>query len=229
MNTARESAVRLLKLMMVASLVLPAALYGYASWVSYRDIHAAADERIERSLDVQQEQALKVFETVDRTFAEVDEVVRGMSDDDIRAAQPRLHPRLAQIADVMPQLQAIVLIGRDGRPLASSALESVKTDVNFADRDYFKAQADKDAGTYVSDVRTPNLASVGRDFFDLSRRLDSPNKIVQGRDRGGGAAEIFRGFLYADRPDAAAASMPWSATTAPSWRAIRPATTARND
>ena len=180
MNTARESAVRLLKLMMVASLVLPAALYGYASWVSYRDIHAAADERIERSLDVQQEQALKVFETVDRTFAEVDEVVRGMSDDDIRAAQPRLHPRLAQIADVMPQLQAIVLIGRDGRPLASSALESVKTGVNFADRDYFKAQTDKDAGTYVSDVRTPNLASVGSDFFDLSRRLAAPDKSFRG-------------------------------------------------
>ncbi|HMG77329.1 MAG TPA: ATP-binding protein [Xanthobacteraceae bacterium] len=180
MNTARESAVRLLKLMMVASLVLPAALYGYASWVSYRDIHAAADERIERSLDVQQEQALKVFETVDRTFAEVDEVVRGMSDDEIRAAQPRLHIRLAQIADVMPQLQAIVLIGRDGRPLASSTLESVKTDVNFTDRDYFKAQTDKDAGTYVSDVRTPNLASVGRDFFDLSRRLDSPSKTFKG-------------------------------------------------
>src|SRR5580704_3754909 len=180
MNTARESAVRLLKLMMVASLVLPAALYGYASWISYRDTHAAADERIERSLDVQQEQALKVFETVDRTFAEVDEIVRGMSDDDIRAAQPRLHPRLAQIADVMPQLQAIVLIGRDGRPLASSALESVKTDVNFADRDYFKAQAGKDAGTYVSDVRTPNLAVVGRDFFDLSRRLYSPTKSFRG-------------------------------------------------
>jgi two-component system NtrC family sensor kinase len=180
MNTARESAVRLLKLMMVASLVLPAALYGYASWVSYRDIHAAADERIERSLDVQQEQALKVFETVDRTFAEVDEIVRGMSDDDIRAAQPRLHSRLAQIADVMPQLQAIVLIGRDGRPLASSALDTVKTNVNFADRDYFKAQADKDAGTYVSDVRAPNLAVVGRDFFDLSRRLDSPTKSFRG-------------------------------------------------
>jgi len=180
MNTARESAVRLLKLMMVASLVLPAALYGYASWVSYRDTHAAADERIERSLEVQQEQALKVFETVDRTFAEVDEVVRGMSDDEIRAAQPRLHPRLQQIADVMPQLQAIVLIGRDGRPLASSALEAVKTNVNFADRDYFKAQADKDTGTYVSDVRTPNLASVGTDFFDLSRRLASPDKSFRG-------------------------------------------------
>jgi two-component system, NtrC family, sensor kinase len=171
MRTERESAIGLLQLMMVASLVLPAALYAYASWISYRDLHAVADERIERSLDVLQEQALKVFETVDRTFAEVGEVVRGMSDDDIRAAQPGLHPRLELIAKTMPQLQAIVLIGRDGRPLASSALATVKPDANFADRDYFKAQVDNDAGTYVSDVRTPNLSIVGSDFFDLSRRL----------------------------------------------------------
>src|SRR5580704_4998865 len=180
MNTARESAVRLLKLMMIASLVLPATLYAYASWVSYRDTHAAADERIERSLDVQQEQALRVFQTIDRTFAEVDEVVRGMSDDQIRAAQAALHPRLERIAGVMPQLQAIVLVGRDGRPMASSALPSVKTDVNFSDRDYFKAQAAKDAGTYVSDLRTPNLSVVGNDFFDLSRRLDSPDGSFNG-------------------------------------------------
>src|SRR4029077_6108548 len=78
------------------------------------------------------------------------------------------------------QLQAIVVIGRDGRPLASSALAAVKTNVNFADRDYFKAQADRDAGTYVSDVRTPNLSVVGTDFFDLSRRLDSPTKSFRG-------------------------------------------------
>ncbi len=180
MNTARESAVRLLKLMMVASLVLPAALYAYASWVSYRDTHAAADERIDRLLDVQQEQALRVFQTIDRTFAEVDEVVRGMSDEQIRAAQVSLHPRLERIAGVMPELQAIVLIGRDGTPMASSALASVKAESNFSDRDYFKAQIDKDAGTFVSEVRTPNLSSVGNDFFDLSHRLESPDGTFNG-------------------------------------------------
>ncbi len=180
MSTARESAVRLLKLMMVASLVLPAALYAYAGWVSWRDIHAEADERIDHSLDVMQEQALKVFETVDRTFAEVDEVVRGMSDDQMSAAQPALHARLARIAGVMPQLQAIVLIGSDGRPLASSALETVKPDVNFSDRDYFVAQEKGDVGTYVSDVRTPELPGFGKDFFDLSHRLASPDSSFRG-------------------------------------------------
>src|SRR5579884_672062 len=180
MHTERESAIRLLQLMMIASLVLPAALYAYACWVGYRTTHAEADDKIERSLEVQQEQALKVFETVDRTFAEVDEVVRGLSDEQIRAAQDTLHPRLARIAEVMPQLQAIVLIGSDGRPLASSALDRVKTDVNFADRDYFQAQAKSDVGTYVSDVRTPNLSFVGGDFFDLSRRLASPDRSFRG-------------------------------------------------
>jgi two-component system NtrC family sensor kinase len=175
MSTAQASAVRLLQFMMIASLVLPAALFGYASWMAYREVHAVADERIDRSLDVLQEQALKVFETVDRTFAEVDEVVRGMSADQIRAAQPSLHPRLKRIAEAMPQLQAVVLIGGDGHPLASSTLEAVRPDADFSGRDYFKAQADHDAGTYVSDVRAPQLPGVGADFFDLSRRLATPD------------------------------------------------------
>ena len=180
MRTERESAIRLLQWMMIASLVLPAALFAYAGWNDYRDVHTVADERIDRSLDVMQEQALKVFETVDRTFAEVDEVVRGLPDDQIRASQAALHPRLERIAGVMPQLQAIVLVGRDGRPLASSRLAAVKTDANFADRDYFKAQVGHDVGTFVSDVRRPQLTGVGTDFFDLSRRLASPDGSFRG-------------------------------------------------
>ena len=138
MRTARESAVRLLQLMMIASVVLPTALFAYASWVSYRDISAVADERLFRSLDVMQEQSLKVFETVDRTFAEVNEIVHGMSDEEIHAAEPRLHQRLASIVATMPQLHAILLVGRDGRPLAASTLAAVPDGVNFGDRDYFQ-------------------------------------------------------------------------------------------
>src|SRR5580700_6170041 len=142
MRTERESAVRLLQLLMVASLVFPAALFVYASYNDYRHGYAVADERIERSLDVQQEQALKVFATVDRIFPEIDEVVRGMSDADIRAAQASLTPRLQRIAGVMPQVQSILLIGRDGRPLASSELEKTQLAADYASGDDFKAQAE---------------------------------------------------------------------------------------
>ena len=154
---------------MVASLVFPAALFVYASYNDFRDVYAVADERIDRSLDVLQEQALKVFETVDRIFPEVGEVVRGLSDDRIRAAQASLTPRLQRIVGVMPQVKAIVLVGRDGRPLASSVPAVLASGADFADRPYFTAQEAGGAGTqeaggagtYVGDVRNSTTQDAG--------------------------------------------------------------------
>ena len=84
MLTARHAAIRLLKVMMVASLVLPMLLFAFAAWVSHRNFERVADERINRSLDILHEHALKVLQTLERTFAEINEVTRGLSDDDIR-------------------------------------------------------------------------------------------------------------------------------------------------
>src|SRR5262245_40610832 len=121
MPSARQSAVRLLQLMMVASVVLPALLFGLASWINYRHTQEVADERIERSLDILHEHALKVYETVERAIAEVDEILRGMSDADIRAQEERLHLRLRQIVAAMPQLQAIAVVDRNGRRLVATS------------------------------------------------------------------------------------------------------------
>jgi two-component system, NtrC family, sensor kinase len=181
MSSARESATRLLQLMMIAAVVLPAVLFVYAAWVSYREFHDVADERIARSLDVMQEQALKVFETINSTFAEVNEIVRGMSDAEMRADAPALHARLAEIVATMPQLRGIVIVGRDGTPLVRSASLVVPEGANFSDRDYFKAQQSRDAGTYVSSMRLPQIpGNGGGEFFDLSRRLKSPDGTFAG-------------------------------------------------
>jgi len=180
MRTERESAVRLLQGLMIASLVIPAALFVYASLNDYREVYAVADERIDRSLDVLQEQGLKVFETVDRVFPEVNEVVRGMSDDAMRGAQASLTPRLQRIVAVMPQVQSIVIIGRDGRLLAASAPQALAAAADFADRDYFKAQLGGDAGTYVGVVRSSKALAPGVPLFDLSRRLASPGGAFRG-------------------------------------------------
>jgi two-component system, NtrC family, sensor kinase len=181
MRHARESATRLIQLMMIASLVLPAALFAYSAWTSYGDIHAVADERIGHSLDVMQEQALRVFQTIDRTFAEVNEVVRDMSDQDIRAEEPRLHQRLASIVATMPQLDAIRLIGSNGELLASSALPVVPRNVLFKDRDYFAAHAGDDIGSYVGAIRSSSSpGDVSGDHFDVSHRLESPDGAFKG-------------------------------------------------
>ncbi len=170
MLTARHAAIRLLKLMMVASLVLPAMLFAFAGWTSYRNIKHVADDRIDRSLDILHEHALKVLQTLQRTVAEIDEITRGMSDDYIRANEATLHARLKKIVNALPQLQGITIIDRNGHPLVSANILPVPKDVSFARRDYFRAQVADDAGTYISRVHYPLMPGIDTYFFSVSQR-----------------------------------------------------------
>ena len=179
MVTARHAAIRLLKLMMVATLVLPAVLFAFAATVSYRNFEREADERIDRSLDILHEHALKVLQTVERTFAEINEITRGMSDDDIRLNEGPLHTRLKRIDDALPQVQGIAIMDRNGHPLVSANLFPVPKGRNLSDRDYFKAQETGNAGTYVSSVHEPRMGGLGGYFFALSqRRLSDDGKFI---------------------------------------------------
>jgi two-component system NtrC family sensor kinase len=180
MLTARHAAIRLLKLMMVASLVLPAVLFVFAATVSYRNFERVSDERINRSLDILHEHALKVLQTIERSFAEIDEIVRGMSDDDIRQNESSLHTRFKRIVDALPQLQGIAIMDRDGHALVSSNIASVPKNLNFSNRDYFQAQVKVNSGTYVSSVHAPRMGGLNTYFFALSQRRQSENGIFNG-------------------------------------------------
>jgi two-component system NtrC family sensor kinase len=180
MQSPRQSAVRVLQLMMIASVVLPAVLFAWACWLNYRHEYAIADDRIDRSLDILHEHTLKVFQTVERTIAEIDEVVRGMSDEAIQADQPRLHDRFRRIVDALPQVRAIFLIDRDGAPLASSQFSRVPADFNVRDRSFFSVHAPGHAGIYVSEVMTPRFSGLDTPFFVLSRRRLSADGSFNG-------------------------------------------------
>jgi two-component system NtrC family sensor kinase len=180
MRSARQSAIRLLQLMMVASVVLPAVLFVFASWLSYRHEQAVADDRIERALDIVHEQALKVFQTGERAIAEVEEVIRERPDDAIAGDQQRLHDRLKKIVDAMPQFQAIAVADRNGKVLSSSTLTPVASDVGMADRAYFRSHAAGAEGTLVSETLMPRWGGLRNPFFTLSRRRASPDASFNG-------------------------------------------------
>jgi two-component system NtrC family sensor kinase len=179
MLTARHAAIRLLKLMMVASLVLPAVLFVFASWISYRNTASVTDERIERSLDILNEHALKVLQTLDRTVAEINEITRGMTDEDIRIKEAFLHQRLKMIIDAMPQLQGVMIIDRNGRPLVSADTMPVPANLDLSDTDYFQAE-EKQAGTYISGVHPSRMPGIDTDFFSVARRRPSPDGAFNG-------------------------------------------------
>src|SRR5215213_10048004 len=114
-----------LRLIAAASLVAPALLFSYATLANYRLFQQRSTERVESALDVIQEHALKALQTIERTIAETNEVLRGYSDDEIRRDEERFSRRLKQSHEALPQMQSIWAFDRDGRPLVSSTIYPV--------------------------------------------------------------------------------------------------------
>jgi two-component system NtrC family sensor kinase len=179
--------------MMAASLALPIALFVIAASISYTSTRDIADREIERTLDVVHEHALKVFETIDRSLAELNEVVRGLSDDTIRAHEPALHRRLKRLSDSLPQLKSAWIFDADGKALVNS-LASPPPDLGFADRDYFYVHIDQSIGTFIGTALTPRSPYQGARFFGVSRRRDSDDGRFVGVIQASVLPEYFESF-----------------------------------
>ena len=61
---SRALTIQLIRLAMAVALILPLVLFLFAARSSYRSISALADERLARSLDIQEEEATKDFALV---------------------------------------------------------------------------------------------------------------------------------------------------------------------
>lgn len=193
MQRAQRNSLRLLQWMMAASLALPVALFAIAAAISYTSTRDIADREIERTLDVVHEHALKVFETIDRSLAELNEVVRGLSDDTIRAREPALHRRLKRLSDSLPQLKSAWIFDADGKALVNS-LASPPPELSFADRDYFYAHIDQNIGTFIGRALTPRPPYQGARFFGVSRRRDSDDGSFIGVIQASVLPEYFESF-----------------------------------
>ncbi|WP_408056501.1 ATP-binding protein [Tardiphaga alba] len=179
--------------MMAASLAFPVALFVFAaanSWISTNDI---ADREIERTLDVAHEHALKVFETIDRSLSEVNEIVRNRSDDDLRASSDAMSARLKQLTDALPQLKSVWVFDNKGRALVNS-LNLALPHIDFSDRDYYNAHIAEDIGTFIGASLLPRPPYQGAPFFGVSRRRASADGSFTGVVQASVFPEYFEKF-----------------------------------
>jgi len=172
---ARTLTIRLVRLAMAASLLVPCVLFAFAAWNSYRNLSALTDERLARSLDVEEEEAQKTFELVDLALSTVGDQVAGMSDAEIRRDARRLHVSLQKLAGQIPAIQSIWIYGKDGRALVSSWLDPAP-DRDFSDWDFFQAERDGDVGTYYGQVYKSQFNA--QPFFTVSRRLVRDGEFI---------------------------------------------------
>lgn len=193
MQGAQRNSLRLLQGMMAASLALPIALFAIAATISYNSTLDTADREIERTLDVAHEHALKVFETIDRSLAELNEVVRGLPEDVIRSREGALHRRLRQLTNALPQLKSAWIFDANGKSLVNS-LASPPPDQSFADRDYFYAHVDQSIGTFIGASLTPRQPYQGARFFGVSRRRESDDGSFIGVIQASVLPEYFESY-----------------------------------
>ncbi|MGJ5076747.1 ATP-binding protein [Bradyrhizobium oligotrophicum] len=179
MQTAQRKSLTMLRWMMVASLALPVALFVIAAYVSHGTTYEEADREISRSLEIVHEHALKVFETIERSLSEIDEVVRDLSDADIKAREQALHARLRQLSDALPQMKSAWVFDANGRPLVNSMIYPAP-DMTFLDRDYFSAHVKDSIGTFIGARLTPRPPYQGAPFFSISRRRQSDDGSFTG-------------------------------------------------
>ena len=168
MRARRDAALRLLKTMIVASIVIPAAIFSYASWVAYHNAFDHADEQLVATMRVMSEQAVSVFQSVDLTFTSVDAILGDLSDEEIKASEQKLHLQLGKIEKALSAVDGILIADKDGHTVASSAIYPVRADGGIGDRNYFIAQKERDAGTFISAVLKPRVRT--EPFFAVSRR-----------------------------------------------------------
>ena len=191
------SALRPVRLLLAASILLPLALFMFASWVSHQQHLAEARDRVHRNLNTVYEHALKVFDTFELSARYLDEVTEEQSDADIRQDEADLSARLKSITDKLPQLRDLWVVSATGMPLVSATIRPMPK-MDLSDRDYFRVHRDNPkSGTYVSEILKARAADTT--FFTLSRRRSGPKNEFAGVTTVSIAPEYFVNF-YAKLP-----------------------------
>ncbi|WP_158812756.1 hybrid sensor histidine kinase/response regulator [Methylocapsa sp. S129] len=170
--------IELLRFLLVASIAGPAILLAAVAWLTYQAAFVDAKHEIIRTSEVAREHASKVFDS----FALVSDRVQGLLDrlDDkaITASEESLHNKFVEIIRDLPQIQSLIVLDRDARPLVATAAFPVASSEDFSDRDYFGALTKGGAVTYISKLQTSRIN--GKTFFGWGQARRGPDGAVAG-------------------------------------------------
>ncbi len=165
---------RPLRVLLVASVVIPATLFLVAAGISYDHHYDEAVDRLQRNLGIVDEHARKVFETFDLSERYLDQVVGDATDQQIRAAEAVYSARLRILTDTLPQLRDLWIIDAAGYPVVSGTVFPMPQ-IDLSDREYFSVHKNnRIEGLYVTELLDARAADLR--FFAISRK-----RMIDGR------------------------------------------------
>ncbi len=171
-----STAIWSLRVLLVAAVLVPFLLFALAAAENYRQVFRDAERDTNRVTALLREHALKVIETDELITGRVQDRVRDMSWEEIKASE-QVHDFLAELKTQFPQVESVFLTGPDG-VIASSSRQFPMLRFDASNREYFTAHRDGEKGTFVSEPFRGGVQ--GTWAFTVSRPRQTPGKAFDG-------------------------------------------------
>jgi two-component system NtrC family sensor kinase len=171
--TERQAAIRLLRLLSVAAIVLPLLVLGGGSAIAWHNKQIDGWDSTSRLTDLIYESVSKLFAAQLLVLDEAQALTEGLDDDALRAHEADLHPLMASMLKRLPAVRDVFVVGRAGRAIVDGVRFPSPYGNDLSDRDYVQFVRNGGEGLFVS---VPALRKVdGRRFFALAipRRLQN--------------------------------------------------------
>jgi two-component system NtrC family sensor kinase len=200
---AKEQTTRILfRCLVLGVVLLPAMLFAVVAWQDRKSVLNAAERDVLGTVEIFKENARNVFGTHRLVTTLLNDHIRGLSWQEIADSQA-LHAYLAAVVHDNPQIKSLWLIDPAGIVRNSSAVFPAPS-VSVADRDYFIALRERDAGTFIGQAVRARVSA--EDIFNVAQRRLSDSGSFDGVVVVSALPSYFTGFwgVIADQPGIAA-------------------------
>ncbi len=169
-TAARRHAPRLNRgfaLLWLAAVLVPLLGVAGAGLASWRAVGREAEARIERTVELLRQNALRALNTQDAILAATSRAVAGRAPDALRA-DPALHALLSDLAAASAPLINAVLVADGAARIVASSWEFPAQDIDVSDRDYIRALQDGRRRAIGEPVAARSL---GQTAIPVARRM----------------------------------------------------------
>jgi two-component system NtrC family sensor kinase len=177
-SAASASAIGLLRVLLVASLVVPIMLFCVISWLSYRAGVEEAEHDLSRASEVAREHAEKIFDSENQLAERVNDLTRDIDAGAIQEDEGSWHDTLNGMIARLPHVASILIASKDGKLLASADAFPVPLNVNLHGRDYFDAVIGDAKGPIISNLQ--DIEEYQKSFFGLARPWTAADGTLKG-------------------------------------------------
>ncbi len=166
---SRQSAIRRLRWVFAAALVLPIAGFLAVSIYMYRQNFEDAGLRLKIEVRIAEEQALKLFESNEMLLQRMLDLTQNQTDAQLLSRGTELHHELKRMAADLPQVQLLLIQDADSRSIANSRFDPPPRKTDFKDREWYQVARSGTGPTVFVTEQIVNRMT-GEPVFDMSRR-----------------------------------------------------------